>query len=226
VLLTIFVNPLQFGPAEDFETYPRTFDSDLTVAAASGADVVFAPSPDVVYPTSPRVRVDPGELGLELEGAVREGHFAGVLTVVAKLLHLTGPDAAMFGEKDYQQLVLVRQMVADLDVPAEIVPVPTVREADGLALSSRNRYLKPPQRRAALGLSRALFAGASAGGNGPAAVLEAAGKVLADEALVEVDYLELRSPDLAPAPEKGPARLLVAARVGKTRLIDNVAVEL
>lgn len=226
VVLTIFVNPLQFGPAEDFDTYPRTFDSDLGLAAAQDVDLVFAPTPDVVYPSQPQVRIDPGPLGLELEGAVREGHFSGVLTVVAKLLHLTGPDFATFGEKDYQQLVLVRRMVADLDLPTEIVPVETVREADGLALSSRNRNLKSPQRRAAVALSQALSAGAAAGSNGAEAVLEAAGKVLAGEGLVDVDYLELRSPDLSPAPESGPARLLVAARVGKTRLIDNVAVNL
>ncbi|NUT37433.1 MAG: pantoate--beta-alanine ligase, partial [Hamadaea sp.] len=143
LIATIFVNPLQFGPTEDFTRYPRTMEADLEVCRAEGVDVVFAPTPEVMYPHGePAVRVDPGPLAAELEGAVRPGHFSGVLTVVHKLLSLTRADVAHFGEKDYQQLTLITQMVRDLDLGVEIVGVPTVREADGLALSSRNRYLR------------------------------------------------------------------------------------
>ncbi len=218
VLVTIFVNPLQFGPTEDLDRYPRTLDRDLAVCARTGVDVVFAPSRDEVYPDGePMVRVDPGPLGGILEGASRPGFFHGVLTVVLKLLHLTRPDLAFFGEKDYQQLTLVRRMVRDTDLPVRIVGVPTVREPDGLALSSRNRYLSDAQRRTALGLSAALRAGAAAG-------LDAAREALPPE--VDLDYLALTDPDLGPPPERGAARLLIAARVGTTRLIDNVAVEI
>lgn len=224
VIVTIFVNPLQFGPAEDFDRYPRTLDADLAMCAAEGVDVVFAPTRAVMYPDGePQVRLNPGPLGEVLEGASRPGFFHGVLTVVLKLLQLTRPDAAYFGEKDYQQLALVRRMVRDLDVPTEIVGVPTVREPDGLALSSRNVYLSVPERRRALALSRALAAGTAAGPAGPAAVEKAARAELTD---VDLDYLALTDPDLGPAPQHGAARLLVAARVGTTRLIDNVPVEL
>jgi pantoate--beta-alanine ligase len=222
VVATIFVNPLQFGPSEDLARYPRTFDADLKVCQAEGVDVVFAPAPEVVYPDGPPlVTVEPGPLGSELEGAVRPGHFAGVLTVVLKLLNMVGPDVAFFGEKDYQQLTLIRRMVRDLSLDVEIVGVPTVREADGLALSSRNRYLSTQERELALGLSRALRAGAAE--READAVLAAAWPELSG---VEVDYLELRDPLLGPPPAQGPARLLVAARVGSTRLIDNVELEL
>jgi pantoate--beta-alanine ligase len=228
VLVTVFVNPLQFGPGEDYERYPRTFDADLAVCADEGVDVVFAPSADELYPHGePQVGIVPGPLGAELEGAVRPTHFAGVLTVVAKLLNLTVPSYALFGEKDYQQLTLIRRMVADLEMPYEIVGVPTVREPDGLALSSRNRYLSADERTAALALSRALRAGAAAAADGPDSVVAAAHAELDREPdAVAVDYLELRSADLAPGPEHGPARLLVAARAGTTRLIDNIAVDL
>ena len=168
----------------------------------------------------------PGPLGADLEGAVRPTHFAGVLTVVAKFLNLVRPDRAYFGEKDYQQLTLIRRMAADLDLGARIVGVPTVRELDGLALSSRNAYLSNGDRAAALALSRALSAGRAAAEGGADAVLAAAGEVLEGEPGVAVDYLELRAEDLGPAPEHGAARLLVAARVGSTRLIDNMAVRL
>ncbi|TDE08969.1 pantoate--beta-alanine ligase [Jiangella asiatica] len=227
VIVTIFVNPLQFGPGEDLERYPRTFESDLAACADEGVDLVFAPDDAELYPGGqPVVTVEPGTLGRELEGAVRPGHFAGVLTVVAKLLNLTVPTYAVFGEKDYQQLTLIRRMVADLELPYQIVGVPTVREADGLALSSRNRYLSDEEHTAALALSRALRAGADAAGSGPDAVVAAAAAELKPDA-VAVDYLELRGPRLEPAPEHGPARLLVAARVGRgTRLIDNAAIEL
>jgi pantoate--beta-alanine ligase len=226
VVMTLFVNPLQFGPNEDFGRYPRTFERDLEIAAAEGVDVVFAPSPAEMYPNGePAVRVSPGPLGEVLEGASRPGFFHGVLTVVLKLLHLTRPDVAYFGEKDYQQLILIRSMVRDLDLEIEIRGVPTVREPDGLALSSRNRYLAPSERETALVLSRGLRAGADAA-TGPDATLAAARKELEQIRGLDVDYLVLTDPDLGPPPEHGPARLLVAARVGTTRLIDNVPVEI
>ncbi|NJC73983.1 pantoate--beta-alanine ligase [Planosporangium thailandense] len=230
VVLTVFVNPLQFGPSEDFDRYPRTFDNDLEIAAAEGADIVFAPTVDEMYPGGqPAVLVTPGPLGEVLEGATRPGHFAGALTVVCKLLHLTRPDVAYFGEKDYQQLVLIRAMARDLDLGVEIRGVPTVREPDGLALSSRNRYLSPADRERALVLSRALRVGAEAGaglGESPDGILAAARSVIAQTPGVELDYLVLTDPDLGPAPQHGPARLLVAARVSATRLIDNIPVEI
>jgi len=224
LLMTLFVNPLQFGPNEDFDRYPRTFDRDLEIAAKAGVDVVFAPSRDEMYPHGdPHVRVNPGPLGEILEGASRPGFFHGVCTVVLKLLHLTRPDVAYFGEKDYQQLALIRAMVRDLDVGTDIRGGPTVREPDGLAMSSRNRYLSAADRERALALSRALRAGAAAGPDGPDAVLAAAGKELTE---VDLDYLVLTDPDLGLVSGSGPARLLVAARVGTTRLIDNVPVEI
>jgi len=227
VLVTIFVNPLQFGPNEDFDRYPRSLDADLAICGRNGVDVVFAPGPGDMYPHGePAVRVNPGPVGEILEGASRPGFFHGVLTVVLKLLQLTRPHLAFFGEKDYQQLTLVRAMTRDLDVPVEIVGVPTVREADGLARSSRNRYLDPAQRQAALALSAALSAGVAAargGADGPA-LLAAAVAALGNR--VELDYLALTDPDLGPAPGHGPARLLIAARVGSTRLIDNTALEI
>jgi len=227
VVATIFVNPLQFGAGEDLDRYPRTLDHDLALLRDAGVDVTFTPDEQQMYPRPARVRVDPGELGRQLEGAARPGHFAGVLTVVAKMFNLVRPIAAVFGEKDYQQLVLVRQMAADLDLGVEVVGVPTVRERDGLALSSRNRYLDDQARRLALTLSCALTAGARAGerGAGPEGVLVAARRVFAAAAL-EPDYLELRDAELGTAPALGPARLLVAARVGTTRLIDNIGVDL
>ncbi|MGR8009117.1 pantoate--beta-alanine ligase [Streptomyces hypolithicus] len=160
VVVTLFVNPLQFGAGEDLDRYPRTLEADLVLAEQAGASVVFAPSADEVYPGgAPQVRINAGPMGERLEGASRPGHFDGMLTVVAKLLHITGPDAAFFGQKDAQQLALIRRMAADLNFPVEIAGVETVREADGLALSSRNRYLSPAERTTALALSRALFAG-------------------------------------------------------------------
>jgi len=227
VLVTIFVNPLQFGPNEDFDRYPRSLDADLAICGRGGVDVVFAPGLGDMYPHGePAVRVNPGPIGEILEGASRPGFFHGVLTVVLKLLQLTRPHLAFFGEKDYQQLTLIRAMTRDLDVPVEIVGVPTVRETDGLARSSRNRYLDPAQRQAALALSAALSAGVAAardGADGPA-LLAAAAAALGNR--VELDYLALTDPDLGPAPGHGPARLLIAARVGSTRLIDNTALEI
>jgi pantoate--beta-alanine ligase len=226
VLATIFVNPLQFGPGEDLAAYPRTLAGDLRQLEAAGCDVAFTPTARVMYPDGePQVRVDPGPLADVLEGAVRVGHFAGVLTVVLKLLHLTRPDVALFGEKDYQQLTLIRRMVVDLDLAVRIHGVATVRERDGLALSSRNRHLDPEQRQTALVLSQALSAGATAGPSGPAAVVAAA-RAEFDRAAVTPDYVEVRSVDLLAPPASGPARLLLAARIGRTRLIDNAVVHL
>ena len=227
VVVSVFVNPTQFGPGEDFDRYPRTWDADLAALAEEAADVVFHPPVDEVYP--PRaagVTVDPGPLGSVLEGAIRPGHFAGVLTVVAKLFGLVRPDVALFGEKDYQQLTLIRAMARELALPVEVVGVPTVREDDGLALSSRNRYLSPAERATAVALSRALRAGAGAGRQGADAVLTAARAVLAAEPALLQDYLELTDTDLGPAPTAGPARLLVAARAGATRLLDNAPITL
>ncbi len=228
VVTTNFVNPMQFGPNEDLARYPRTLDADLAVCEAAGVDLVWAPGVEDVYPHggATRVRIEPGPLGDVLEGAIRPGHFAGVLTVVAKFLHLVRPGRAYFGEKDYQQLAAIRLMVDDLDIGSAIIGVPTVREDDGLALSSRNVFLSADDRRHALALSRALFAGRDAGRHGALSVITEATSVLAREPGVAVDYLELRGTDLGEIPEHGAARLLVAARVGSTRLIDNVAVEL
>jgi pantoate--beta-alanine ligase len=225
VLVTIFVNPLQFGPHEDFDRYPRTLDSDLEVCRAEGVDLVFAPDRDEMYPGgSPLVRVAAGPLGRILEGASRPGHFDGVLTVVCKLFLLTGADLAFFGEKDYQQLTLIKRMAGDLEIPVDVRGVPTVREPDGLALSSRNRYLTGDQRGAALALSRALREGAAQADADSA--LSVADKILSASTGIAVDYLALTDPALGPAPADGPARLLVAARVGATRLIDNVSLVL
>ena len=222
VVVSIFVNPLQFGPNEDLTRYPRPFQADVDTCAAEGVELVFHPEVEALYPVNGgQVTVQPGPLGAELEGASRPGHFAGVLTVVNKLFNIVRPDHAFFGEKDYQQLVLVRRMVADLNMDVSVVGVPIVRDTDGLALSSRNVYLDEPGRKSALALSAALAAGAHAGPRGADAVLDAARGVLAGEPGVGLDYLVLRAEDLGPAPEAGPARLLVAARVGGTRLLDN-----
>jgi len=224
VAVSLFVNPLQFGPAEDLDRYPRTLERDLELLDRLGVGLVFAPGATEMYPDGrPAVTVDPGPLGGVLEGASRPGHFAGVLTVVTKLLGLVRPDVAVFGEKDYQQLALIRRTVADLELGVRIVGAPTVRDPDGLALSSRNRYLSPEQRQQALALSRALRAGAAEGSSGAGAVLKAATEELRG---IDVDYLALRGVDLGPAPAAGAARLLVAARVGTTRLIDNVPLTL
>lgn len=226
VVASIFVNPLQFGPGEDFERYPRTFDADVALCDEAGVDLIWAPSVDDMYSAGPaQVTVSAGPLGDVLEGAIRPGHFAGMLTVVTKLLTTVRPTRAYFGEKDYQQLTLIRRLNADLDLDVEIVGVPTIREADGLALSSRNVYLTADERQRAVALSQALLNGAAAAAAGAAAVVAAAQTVLID-AGIEPDYLALRGIDLGDPPEHGPARLLVAARIGAPRLIDNIAVEL
>jgi len=224
VAVSIFVNPLQFGPNEDLARYPRSPETDLAICRDEGVELVFAPGVDDMYAAGATTTVDPGPVGTELEGAARPGHFAGVLTVVAKLFHVVAPDVAFFGEKDYQQLVLITKMVADLNFPLAVVGVPTVREPDGLALSSRNAYLSSEQRPLAATLQRALAAGAAVSARGPEAVLATARAVLDAEPSIDVDYLELRDPELGGDPQVGRARLLVAARLGTTRLIDNIAV--
>lgn len=226
VVVSIFVNPLQFGPNEDFSRYPRTFEDDLDVCRAEGVDVVFHPGVDDMYPPGRQVSVSAGQMGDVVEGEFRPGHFDGVLTVVLKLFNLVRPDLAVFGEKDAQQLALIRRMVADLDVPVEILGAPTVREPDGLAMSSRNRYLSDADRKVALGLSRALRAGAAR--RTPDEIRTAARDEL-DRSELKVEYLVLVDPRTfteVQEPYEGEAVLAVAARVGGTRLIDNVTVTL
>ncbi|MBO2451538.1 pantoate--beta-alanine ligase [Actinomadura barringtoniae] len=231
VAVSIFVNPLQFGPGEDLDRYPRTFAADIEACAAEGVDIVFAPTQDVMYPTPPVVTIDSGPMGRVVEGITRPGHFDGMLTVVMKLLNVVRPDVAIFGEKDAQQLAMIRRMVADLEVPVRIVGGPTVRELGGLALSSRNRYLSEAERRTALSLSQALQAGEDAAPGGPAAVVAAAKAVL-DKAVgadppLKLDYLVLVDPSTfteVEAGHTGDAVLAVAGRVGTTHLIDNVPV--
>ena len=206
MVVSIFVNPLQFGPGEDLDRYPRTFDADLALCAAEGVDVVFAPAADEVYPGGePLVTVEPGPLATRFEGASRPGHFRGVLTVVAKLFGLVRPDVTVFGEKDYQQLALVRRMSADLCLGVEVLGGETVREPDGLALSSRNRYLDATQRQQALALSRALRAAQAAAADGPDAARAAALAVLEEAAGVELDYLVVTDRDLGDLPADVPA---------------------
>ena len=224
---SIFVNPLQFGPGEDFAAYPRDLDADLKVCADEGVDLVFAPQERELWPRPPGVRLCVGELAERLEGAYRPGHFDGVATVVAKLFNLVGPCRAYFGEKDAQQLAVIRRMVADLGFPHELVACATVREPDGLALSSRNAYLTPDERRAAPVLYRALEAGLAAwraGERHPAAVERTAVEVVEAEPAVELQYLALVDPDrFAPVTAAQAGQVLaVAARLGGTHLIDNL----
>jgi len=230
VVVSIFVNPLQFGPAEDLERYPRDLDADLAALAGHRVDSVFAPSVAEMYPEGkPQTTVRGGAVGELFEGRSRPGHFDGMLTVVAKLLGIVRPHVALFGQKDAQQLFLVQRMVKDLDIATRIEPVETVREADGLARSSRNRYLSPEERAAAPALHRALEAAASAADRGIDAVLAAAQSVLMGEELIQVDYLRVVDPrTFQPVPDdyRGPARVLIAAQVGPARLIDNDALYL
>jgi pantoate--beta-alanine ligase len=227
VVMSIFVNPLQFGPSEDLARYPRDLPRDRALAGERGVHALFVPSEAVMYPPGSEIRVVPGGTADRWEGAARPGHFAGVLTVVAKLFHLVGPDVACFGRKDIQQATLVRQMVRDLDWPLEIVVVPTVREAGGLALSSRNAYLDADERRRSLVLSAALRAAHEAflaGERRAAALLETMGSRLAAEPSVAVEYVAVAEPrTLAPVETVDAETVVaVAARVGRTRLIDNV----
>ncbi|WP_062292655.1 pantoate--beta-alanine ligase [Demequina phytophila] len=228
VVVTIFVNPLQFDDAEDLDTYPRTLDEDCALLEPLGVDVVFAPGVEEVYPGGPPVvTVNAGRIGEVFEGAHRPGHLDGVLTVVCKLMHLTQPDLAFFGQKDAQQLIAVRTMVRDLTMGVEVVAVPTVRDADGLALSSRNVFLTAPQRAQALILSEAVMAAdaaARAGADLDEAV-SAAQAALAREPGVKLDYLAALDPVTAEGLDgdyRGEAVIAVAAHVGETRLIDNV----
>jgi pantoate--beta-alanine ligase len=229
VLVTIFVNPLQFGEGEDLDRYPRTLDADLAICAEHAVDVVFAPSVADMYPPGEQiVQRHAGELGGRLEGAVRPTHFDGVLTVVSLLLDLTEPDVAVFGEKDAQQLALIRRMVADEGIPVDVVGVPIVREPDGLAMSSRNRYLDAAQRRSALVLSQALQAAADGAAEGAAEAVSRAEQTLATVPELDVDYIAAVDDETwqEPSSKTRSMRILVAGRIGSTRLIDNVSVVL
>jgi pantoate--beta-alanine ligase len=231
VIVSIFVNPLQFRPGEDLDRYPRTLDDDLAMCAREGVRAVFAPSAAEMYPAGPpQVTVDPGPAGQVFEGEFRPGFFGGVLTVVLKLFHLVRPDVAVFGEKDAQQLALVRRLVADTDLGLAIEAVPTVRDPDGLATSSRNQYLSAADRELALTLPRALRAGqarvAAGDGHGAAAALAAAQEVLRGEPALAVDYVAVVDPRTFGPPGPGPALIVAAVTAGGTRLIDNVPVVL
>lgn len=227
VILSVFVNPLQFGPTEDLARYPRDLPRDRALASARGVDALFVPTAATMYPPGSEVRLSPGPIAERWEGAARPGHFTGVLTVVAKLFHLVEPDVACFGQKDIQQLTLVRRMVRDLDWPVEIVAVPTVREPDGLALSSRNAYLNAEDRSRAVVLSRALQAAHQAwrGGETRAAGLEARMRQeLGREPMVVVEYISIADPETFEPVDTTDQRTVVsiAARIGGTRLIDNI----
>jgi pantoate--beta-alanine ligase len=228
VLVSIFVNPLQFGPSEDFAAYPRDLDRDLAICAAEGVDVVLHPPVDEMYPEPVTLTVTVGEIGTVLEGRTRPGHFDGVATVVTKLLNIAGPCRAYFGEKDAQQLVVIRRLARQLDFPVEVIGCTTVREPDGLAMSSRNTYLQGEERRAAAVLKRALDAGAErlAVGDSAEAVEQAIADTVGSEPLARLDYAACVDPDtlVEAAQADGPKLLLVAAWVGKARLIDNVMV--
>ncbi|GAA2720403.1 pantoate--beta-alanine ligase [Actinocorallia aurantiaca] len=232
VVVSVFVNPLQFGEQADLERYPRTLEADAAICDAEGVAIVFAPSVSDVYPRPLEVSVSTGRMGRIVEGEARPGHFDGMATVVAKLFGMVRPDKAFFGQKDAQQLAVIRRLVEDLNLGVEVVAVPTVREPDGLALSSRNRFLSGEERSTALALSRALFAGRDAVPGGAEAVLAAARPVLEEAATAEPpllpDYLVLADPatfDPVEPGHRGPAVLAVAARVGATRLIDNLPLE-
>lgn len=227
VVVSVFVNPLQFGPGEDFERYPRTLDRDVEACAAAGADVVFAPSVAEMFPAPAITAVSVAGLCEPLEGAARPGHMEGVATVVAKLFGIVGECSAYFGEKDFQQLAVIRRMVADLSIDVRVVGCPTVRDPDGLALSSRNAYLSPAERAQAPALHRALEAGAAlvaAGETDPAAVEAAMASVIAACPLAEIDYAAAVDPNTlaADGPLSGEVRLVLAARFGRARLIDNI----
>ena len=230
VAISVFVNPTQFGPGEDFARYPRDLGRDAALAAEAGADMLFAPAVEEMYPEGAEVAVDPGPLGGILEGAVRPGHFRGVATVVAKLLSALAPHVAVFGQKDAQQVLVVRALVRGLLLPVRVLCVPTVRDGDGLALSSRNAYLDAPAREAAPVLARALGAATAlleAGERSAAAVEARLAAVLAEEPRLRPDYAVARAaPELLPRPVlEGRVLLLVAGRLGSTRLLDNACLE-
>ena len=226
VVMSVFVNPLQFGPSEDFARYPRDASGDAGLARGSGVDVLFMPDVSELYPREMRVRVVPSTLADRWEGEIRPGHFAGVLTVVLKLLNVVAPDVAVFGQKDFQQAALVRAMTVDLDLPVEIVVEPTVREADGLALSSRNRYLDATARRSAVRIPAALAAAArafAAGERDARAIERVATAELTADPTVRPDYVAVVDPETLEPSGAAAATdvLLLAARVGGTRLLDN-----
>jgi len=232
VALTIFVNPLQFGAGEDLSAYPRPLDRDLELAEEVGADVVFTPSTDEMYPEPTLSTVHVDQLSLGMEGASRPTHFDGVTTVVTKLFNIAGPSRAYFGEKDFQQLAVVRRMAADLDQPVTVIGCPIVREADGLAMSSRNIYLSSPEREAATVISRALRAGAamiSAGESDPAVIEAHMASIIEAEPLAELDYAVVVDPDSLLTPAEllrgTNVRLLMVAKVGSPRLLDNLGVD-
>lgn len=227
VVMSIFVNPLQFGPREDLDRYPRDLPRDRDLAEQAGVDLLFVPEVSAMYPPGSETRVVPGETASRWEGAARPGHFAGVLTVVAKLFHLVEPAVAVFGQKDVQQAVLIRRMVRDLDWPLELLVVPTVREPDGLALSSRNVYLAPEERAQALGLSRALARAHQAWQSGerdPGAIRRAMDEVLGVYPGLSVEYIAVTDAERMAPVERADADTIVAVAgtVGRTRLIDNI----
>ena len=230
IVMSIFVNPLQFGPTEDLTRYPRDLEGDATKAQSRGVDVLFVPDGNEIYPEPPQIVVTPRALAARWEGAARPGHFEGVLTVVAKLFNIVQPHVAVFGQKDIQQATLVRAMVRDLDIPVEIVVAPTVREADGLAMSSRNSYLDAPARERALALSQALRAVQKAhkAGERRAAKLEEIARAhLTEQGITDVDYVAIADPRTLEPLSQAEAGTIVAlaARVGRTRLIDNVVLD-
>jgi pantoate--beta-alanine ligase len=230
VVVSIFVNPIQFDRKEDYERYARTLPEDVALCAERGVDLIFAPEPDEMYPSPLLTRVDVAGVSEGLCGAFRPGHFRGVATVVAKLLNIVQPDRSYFGEKDAQQLAVIRRMVSDLNMPVQIVAVPTVREADGLALSSRNERLNSEERRAAPVLYRALVAASRLVGEGctdPAKVRQVAFTILSEEPAVRLEYFEIVDPDRMSAVKRisGPVRIAIAAWLGSTRLIDNILCE-
>jgi pantoate--beta-alanine ligase len=232
VALTIFVNPLQFGEGEDLSAYPRPLDRDLELAEEAGADVVFTPSTEEMYPEPTLSTVHVDELTLGMEGASRPTHFDGVATVVAKLFNIAGPSHAYFGEKDFQQLAVVRRMAADLDQPITVIGCPIVREADGLAMSSRNIYLSSSEREAATVISRALRAGAAmilAGESDPAVIEAHMASIIEAEPLAELDYAVVVEPSSLRTPAElisgTNVRLLMVAKVGSPRLLDNLGVD-
>ena len=228
---SLFVNPTQFAPGEDFAAYPRDEARDAELLASVGCNLLYAPSVEAIYPDGFATTVRVCGVSAELEGAARPTHFAGVATVVAKLLIQAEPDVAVFGEKDYQQLLVIRRMARDLDLPVEIIGAPTLREQDGLARSSRNIYLSDKDRVLAGGLNVVLaaMAGALAAGAAVEDAEAAALQALGDIGIMDVDYIEARGADdlrrLGPGPVQGPARVLAAVRIGRTRLIDNMAVD-
>jgi pantoate--beta-alanine ligase len=229
VVASVFVNPLQFGAGEDLDAYPRDLDRDTAVASAAGVDVLFVPSADEMYPRPMLTTVSVAEVSAPLEGAARPTHFAGVATVVAKLFSIVGPCRAYFGAKDFQQVAVVRRMAADLSLPVDVVACPTLRESDGLAMSSRNVYLTAAERAAAPVVYAALRSGAAAIGAGerdPAAVRGLMAQIITAEPLAELDYAEVVDADsfTVPDPLAGNLRLLAAVRFGRARLIDNVGV--